>query len=222
MRVRQRLEWLALLGLGTACGESDSGGNPDLSLSKAATGSGDNQTGATESLLPDSIRVVVLQDGVAREGITVSWSAQGTTADVSPNTSVTDAEGLAATTWVLGLEGTQTARARVSGAGGSPVTFNAIGTGAHGATFGNDFFRSNRNGSRDPAVDTVMVGTDFLWTGVAGTHTVRSLGTPSFVDSGNLRGAGSSYTMSFATPGTYRYDCEIHGSDMTGRIVVIQ
>jgi plastocyanin len=221
MGIARRLGWLVLVGLGAACGGSDDGNNPDLSLSKAATGSGDNQTGATESLLPDSIRVLVLEDGLPREGVTVTWSAQGTTADVTPNTSVTDAEGLAASTWLLGLEGSQTARARVSGAGGSPVTFNAIGTGANGATFGNDFFRSNKNGSRDPAVDTVTVDSDFVWTGIAGTHTVRSFDTPSFLDSGDLSGAGSTYTVTFDTPGTYRYDCEIHGSDMTGRIVVV-
>lgn len=221
MRVTRRLGWLALVGLGMACGGSDDGGsNPDLSIAKAGAGNGDNQTAAVESLLPDSIKVVVLEDGVAREGVTVNWSAQGTTADVNPNTSVTDVDGLAATTWTLGLEGTQTARATVSGAGGSPITFNATGTGASGATFGNTFFKSNKNGTDDPAVDTVTAGSAFLWTGTGGTHTVRSQGSPSFDDSGNLSGAGAEYTFTFDTPGTYQYDCGIHGGSMTGRIVV--
>jgi plastocyanin len=33
-------------------------------------------------------------------------------------------------------------------------------------------------------------------------------------------GDGMTYTFTFTTPGTYSYDCAVHGAAMTGRIVV--
>jgi plastocyanin len=133
---------------------------------------------------------------------------------------VTDANGLAATAWTIGSEvGPQTARATLSGAGGSPLTFHACASGT-GVAFGNTFFRSNRNCSADRAIDTVAVGGSLTWTGVGGTHTVRSQGSPSFTSSGNL-GDGDTFTRTFGTAGTYEYDCEIHGGQMTGRVVVL-
>jgi plastocyanin len=35
-----------------------------------------------------------------------------------------------------------------------------------------------------------------------------------------LSAAGSTYAVTFLNPGTYDYDCGVHGSAMTGRIVV--
>jgi plastocyanin len=35
-----------------------------------------------------------------------------------------------------------------------------------------------------------------------------------------LSGNGTTYTFTFNTPGTYQYDCAIHGELMTGRVVV--
>jgi plastocyanin len=208
----------ALIGLGMACGgSSDDGGGPSLSI---ARNDGENQTGDISTALDDSIVVLVTENGAVLAGTTVTWSAQGAGASVSPATSVTDANGLAATAWTLGSEpGPQTARATVSGAGGSPLTFHASAIGGTGVAFGTNFFRSNRNGTQDPAVDTTNVGLAFTWNGVGGSHTVRSQGTPSFDDSGTLNG-DDTYTVTFTTPGTYQYDCEIHGAQMTGRVVV--
>lgn len=215
---------LALAGMGAvtlACGGSDSGGsNPDLAVAKAPTASGDGQTGAAEALLTDSIRVLVTRDGTPEVGSTVTWATTVPGGSVSPTTSITDADGLAATTWTLGVVGgTEQASARVSGAGGSPVNFTATATGGSGARFGNTFFRSNHNNSSDPAVDTIAVGTTFKWWGTGGTHTVRSIGATNFTSSGTLSGS-QTYSHLFDTPGTYQYDCSIHGSGMTGRIVV--
>jgi plastocyanin len=44
---------------------------------------------------------------------------------------------------------------------------------------------------------------------------------PGFVSSGLETGNGSRYELMFITPGTYRYNCAIHGDLMTGTIVVI-
>jgi plastocyanin len=34
-------------------------------------------------------------------------------------------------------------------------------------------------------------------------------------------GSGSTYSVTFRTPATYEYQCGVHGSAMTGRIVVL-
>jgi len=35
-----------------------------------------------------------------------------------------------------------------------------------------------------------------------------------------MSGANDSYTITFRNPGTYTYQCAVHGAAMTGRIVV--
>jgi plastocyanin len=87
---------------------------------------------------------------------------------------------------------------------------------------GNDFFQSAHNSSR-PAADTVAVGetVTWTWTSTGGTaHSVRSQGTPSFTSSDVLTGNGMVYTQTFTATGTYHYDCAVHGSAMSGTVVV--
>ena len=87
---------------------------------------------------------------------------------------------------------------------------------------GNDFFQSAHNNSR-PAVDTVAVGqtVTWTWTSTGSTpHSVESEGTPSFTSSDVKTGNGMTYTMTFTAPGTYHYDCAVHGSMMSGTVVV--
>ena len=89
---------------------------------------------------------------------------------------------------------------------------------------GDIFFTSALNGSSNPAVDTVAVNGIVTWTWAAGEdlpHSVQSLGSPSFTSSGILSGAGNTYQFTFTAPGTYQYDCAVHGQLMTGRIVVL-
>jgi plastocyanin len=86
---------------------------------------------------------------------------------------------------------------------------------------GNDFFTSVRNGSSNPAVDTVAVNGMVTWTWTArGTHDIVPTGTPSFPESQDMLEPGSTYSVTFTAPGTYTYECEIHGPPMIGRIVV--
>jgi plastocyanin len=82
-------------------------------------------------------------------------------------------------------------------------------------------FVSSHNASTNPAVDTITAGAAMTWTW-SGTlpHSVRSTGTPSFTSSGVRTGAGT-YSVTFTTPGTYKYDCSVHGAAMTGTIVVL-
>jgi plastocyanin len=99
------------------------------------------------------------------------------------------------------------------GGGGGPVGQ---------VTVGNNFFRSAHNGSQNPAVDTIAAGGSVTWAwNAAGTHSIQSTGTPGIFRSSVVMSAGNStYTVQFNTPGTYAYDCSVHGAAMSGRIVV--
>lgn len=87
---------------------------------------------------------------------------------------------------------------------------------------GNIFFRSASNGSQNPAVDTIAAGSSVTWNwNAAGAHSIQSTGTSNiFRNSVVMSDANSSYTVTFQNAGTYTYDCGVHGSLMTGRIVV--
>lgn len=118
------------LSLVVACGgDGENGGAPSvptLVIMKASSGSGDGQSGSVGTPLAESLRVVVTLDGTRQSGTTVSWSASGTGATVSPASSATDGSGLAATAWTLGqTTGSQVSQAAVPDASGSPVTFTA-------------------------------------------------------------------------------------------------
>src|SRR5436190_6910139 len=88
---------------------------------------------------------------------------------------------------------------------------------------GDDFFKSAANGSQNTAVDTINAGASVKWTWTgAASHSIQSTGVPPavFRNSVVMRGAGSTYTVRLMNPGTYDYDCAVHGAAMTGRIVV--
>ena len=121
---------LTLSVLAIACGGGDSTQPPPggvLAVSKPGTGSGDAQTGTVGQPLASPIQVLVTEDGSAAAGVTVTWSAVPSTAGtMTPPSGPTDADGLASSTWLLGtVSGAHSARATVTGASGSPVTFSA-------------------------------------------------------------------------------------------------
>ena len=113
------------------------------------------------------------------------------------------------------------------GCGGGPTS--PLGGGGGGGpvgqvTVGNIFFRSAHNGSANPAVDTIAAGASVTWAwNAAGSHSIQSTGLPPevFRNSVVMAGAHDTYTVTFRNPGTYSYDCQVHGSAMTGQIVVL-
>ncbi len=117
---------------------------------------GDQQTASVGTALADSLVVLVTDDfGNPAPGIEVAWSAS--TGEVNPATSVSDADGLAATRRILGpVTGEQTAEARVPGLDGSPVIFTHTAIPGTAASLvlisGND--QTGRPGEqlRDPLV----------------------------------------------------------------------
>jgi plastocyanin len=186
---------------------------------------GDNQSALVNSVLDFVQAQVTDQFGNAVPGVPVAWAAAG--AVLTSPLIVTNALGISSAQATLSsAAGPVTITARVDGLSGSPVTFNAtavpIPTQAD-VRVGNIFFTSDRNSSSNPAVDTVAVGGTVTWTwGITGVaeHSVRSTGTPSFTSSANKLGTGQTYSFTFTSPGTYTYDCAVHGPRMTGRLVV--
>ncbi len=85
-------------------------------------------------------------------------------------------------------------------------------------------YRSARNNTSNPAVDTLAVGGTVTWSKAGGSHSVRSIGLPDFPSSFGANPAntvmGATYAATFNTAGTYQYECGIHGTQMTGRVVV--
>jgi plastocyanin len=223
--------WLVVLTAWGCSGDDSSPNPPPSVLAKAPVQSGDQQTGAPGQALLNDLRVLVTSDGLPQAGATVTWST--TDGSVSPTSIVTSASGIGATTWTLGPNaGTQTATATVAGATGSPQTFTATASGDGGGplpdpteidvTVGNNSFTSVRNGTVNPAVDTLALNGSVIWTWGpgAGSHSVQSTGSPAFVSSLVKTGEGQNYSLVFSEPGTYTYNCSIHGNAMTGRIVV--
>ena len=121
----------------------------------------------------------------------------------------------------------------LAGCGGSMTTapggHTGGGTGAGDpsgsvtVSVGTNFFRSGRNGSVNAAVDTIPVGgkVTWRWAGAGSVpHNVASVGMPGFTSGTIMTGDGSTYDVTFTSPGTYRYNCAIHGNLMTGVVVV--
>jgi len=48
----------------------------------------------------------------------------------------------------------------------------------------------------------------------------RATGSPNCTSSDILAGVVSTHCFQFDTPGTYTYDCAVHGSVMTGTVTV--
>jgi plastocyanin len=70
-----------------------------------------------------------------------------------------------------------------------------------------------------PASVTIHPGQSVTWNWVSGFHGVVSTSAPkAFPDSPQQ--ASGQYTASFATAGSYPYQCSVHGAMMTGTIVV--
>jgi trimeric autotransporter adhesin len=124
--IQRKAATLSLVLL-SACGggDGDGGTPPSTTTIAKATASGDAQTATVGQALAAPLQVVVTDNGAASAGATVNW-ATTSGGSLSPTSSTTDANGIAATSWTLGTaSGSQQATATLSGATGSPVTFTA-------------------------------------------------------------------------------------------------
>lgn len=161
------------------------------------------------------------QFGNGISGVTVNWAVQSGSLGINGGaTSATNATGIASNTISAGATaGAGLIRATTASVAGANVDFSLTAYRAIVAATITTTFRSRRNNTVNPAIDTVQAGQAVLWT-VDGGHTVESLGVPSFTSSGTLT-TGQTYTVTFNNAGTYQYDCAIHGALMTGTVVVL-
>jgi len=190
-----------------------------------ALSSGDNQSATVNSAFASPIKVKAGdQFGNGVSGVSVAWLVTTGSASVLPASSNTDATGVAqASLTAGGTAGPVTITATKAGLTGSPVTFSATVAAAPTSAavqIGDFFFKSGHNGTQNPAVDTVAVNGTVTWTWVgAASHGVQSTGSPSFTGSGAGKTSGT-YQFTFTSAGTYQYDCIVHGTLMTGTVVV--
>ncbi len=183
---------------------------------------GDGQTGIIGGSFPTQVKVSVTdQLGNPITGAQVHFAGTGGITPVNA-TVLTAANGQAATT-VTGAAaaGAGSVIATVTGIA-TPATFtlttaNAVREVTIGAGI---LFKSNRNNTTNPAVDTIAAGQGVLWRWAGGTHSVESTGNPTFTSSAVSNTVGNLYVLTFNTAGTYQYDCAVHGAAMTGRVVV--
>ncbi len=144
--MRMALVKLALatgVGLVTlaACGSANDGYDPSVPTAvEYLAGSG--QSGEVMQLLPELLTVKTTNiKGDPVGGVTVQWYVQSGGGNTSTGTSVTDVNGVAQVSWVLGPSvGTQVVQAVSGSLTGSPVNFGATanpgsdGGGGGGAT----------------------------------------------------------------------------------------
>ncbi len=74
-----------------------------------------------------------------------------------------------------------------------------------------------------PATVTVAAGGTVTWTVTRAQepHTVSPVDPPDGFEASSLLRQGDRYAVTFAAPGTYRYECTIHPEDMRGTVVVV-
>jgi plastocyanin len=213
----------SLVSLGIACSDDDQGpSEPPLTIEKAATKSGDEQTGPAGTALGNPLRVFITRDGQPAEGVSVNWAA-GQGGSIS-QAQESDELGIATAVWTLGpAPGNQVATAEVSDAAGSPLTYTA--TAEPNEPPPSATVRVLSSNTFDPAIIRVAPGSAVTWQWEEGSglhNVVPDADEPA--PSGVLTAGPHTYTHTFETPGTYLYYCVAHGNrngiGMAGTVVV--
>ena len=108
---------------------------PASQIVKPAAANGDAQTGTAGAALAQPIVAkVAASDGIGVAGTTVTFAVATGGGSVAPLTAVSDANGLAQTTWTLGTgSGAQSITAAAAALTGSPLTYTATATAAAAA-----------------------------------------------------------------------------------------
>ena len=215
---------LAILAVVTACGGSATSVTMPPPPPPPFIGlvAGDVQIGGVGAPLGVPLQVLVTQSGVPLANQTVVWQAAN--GSISPSQSVTSATGNASASWTLGgTPGPQSAAAYVGNVSGASLTFSAVGAVvAPGTSVEVDLYAAT--GARyEPAAVIIQAGTTVNWVWKDGTHSVVPYGATSFASSAS-GGPPRTYSVTFNTPGTYRYYCLEHGAPGSGMngVVVVQ
>ena len=222
----RRLAALLILVALAGCNGDSGPSQAQLKIEKAPQKSGDQQTGPVGITLGNDLRVLVTRDGNPANDVTVSWfTSEGS---LDPTASKSDPDGIASTSWTLGLTvGTKAATATLIGALGSPLAFTAEAIAVQpgggvtievlGPSGGNRF---------DPADITVIAGTTVTWHWPSESLQHNGVGDDGNnpAGSGGLTDGEHTYAFTFTTPGTYRFYCANHGglngAGMSGTVTV--
>ena len=70
-----------------------------------------------------------------------------------------------------------------------------------------------------PAMVSIHAGDSVTWNWVTGTHSIVSDDMPPAFAASPVQSAGQ-FTVAFMNAGTFKYHCGIHGTMMTGTVVV--
>lgn len=126
MRFRRLAPLSALLFLALAC--SNSGGSVEPGDLLVALFEGNNQSAIGNTAVATDPAVRVTEDGDPKAGVSVTFAVTAGGGALTGANATTDANGVArVTSWKLGDPGVaQQLTATVSGAGGSPIAFDAI------------------------------------------------------------------------------------------------
>ncbi len=81
-------------------------------------------------------------------------------------------------------------------------------------------FRSRRNHTVNPAIDTIAVGSTIKWIWLGNLSHGVLINAPPVIYSNGPSAAPDTAFLTINAAGTYNYLCSVHGNLMTGRIVV--
>lgn len=181
---------------------------------------GDAQHGVVGSPLSLAHKVLIADaHGNPKSGAQIRWvvgDGGGTVSDTAPTSA---ADGTASVLRTLGATvGSQSDTAIANGLAGSPIAFTATADTvpfAAGVTVGPTIMYA-------PTTVTVASGGTVTWTWASGSiaHSVMWLTAPGTLPTNSAIQSTGTYPITFTTPGTYTYQCAVHGSAMTGQVIV--
>jgi plastocyanin len=107
------------------------------------------------------------------------------------------------------------------GGGAAPATAGTTTAPTAGAAAGGDV--TVQGFAFKPQTVEVKAGAKVTWTNQDGSPHTTTSGAPGSKDGkweGQLAGSGGSFSFTFPQAGSFAYFCGIHGSSMTGTVVV--
>jgi len=180
---------------------------------------GDSQGALISTALPVPHTVLVKDaHGNGVGGVVIQWAVGTGGGSVSSTGPTSDGTGAASVTRTLGPTlGAQTDTAKAS-LTGSPIVFVSLGdsvTHAGAVNVGPGIVFA-------PASVTIGHGgtVTFTWASGSITHGVNWLTGPTTLPANSPLQQAGTYQVTLSTPGTYTYDCTVHGAAMSGSIVV--
>lgn len=205
-----------LLGSPVSFNATATSGNASLLVKST----GDSQGGLISVPLAAPHSVLVRDaHGNGVSGFAIQWVAGVGGGSVSNTGPTSDGTGTVSITRTLGgTLGVQadTAKASLSG---SPIVFTSFGDSvAHTAavTVGPGIVYTP-NSSK---VGSIGKGGTVTWTFNGGSHSVAWQTAPGTLPTSSAIMTSGTYSVTFKTPGTYTYQCAVHGAAMTGTVVV--